>query len=295
MGSDRSEVTAADGRRLILHVSGPEDGEPLITHNGTPETGPMFEPQVEAGAERGLRHISYSRPGYGESDRHPGRTVADAAADVAAIADALEIDSFFTVGWSGGGPHTLACAALLPERVRAAASIAGVAPHDAEGLDWTAGMGAENLEEFAAAEAGDEELQTFLEGERESFGDVTGEDVIESLGDLVSEADRKALTGEFGEHLAGNAREALSTGIWGWFDDDMAFLADWGFDLGDIDVPVAIWQGGDDRFVPAAHGDWLAEHVSGATAHLRPEEGHLSLQILAYGEILDGLLDAAKG
>jgi pimeloyl-ACP methyl ester carboxylesterase len=295
MEATRTEVKAADGRRLAVFLSGPEDGRPLITHNGTPETGPMYGPQVEAGAERGLRHISYSRPGYGDSDRQPGRSVADCAADVAAVADALGIERFFTVGWSGGGPHTLATAALLGDRVLAAANIAGVAPWDAEGLDFLAGMGKENIEEFSAVEAGDEELRAFLEPEAEGLREVTAEEVIDSFGDLVSEVDKKAMTGDFGEFIAAHCRLAMSSGIWGWFDDDKAFLADWGFDLGRIDVPVAIWQGGQDRFVPAAHGEWLAENVSGATAHLRPEEGHLSLQILAYGEILDGLLTAVSG
>lgn len=126
----------------------------LFVHTGTPKDGPLFADFVEAGAERGLRHLSYSRPGYGDSDRLPGRRVADCAADVAAIADAFGIESFFVLGWSGGGPHALATAALLPERVRAVATIASVAPCRAEGLDWLEGMGEQNLAEFGAAEVG---------------------------------------------------------------------------------------------------------------------------------------------
>ena len=103
----------------------------------------MYAPLVELGAERGLRHVVYLRPGYGDSERCPGRAVADCAADTAAIADWLGVERFYTAGRSGGGPHALACAALLPDRVIAAATIAGVAPEDAEGLDWLAGMGQE--------------------------------------------------------------------------------------------------------------------------------------------------------
>jgi pimeloyl-ACP methyl ester carboxylesterase len=284
------EVRALDGRRLVAAMAGPEQGGVVLMHTGTPDDGPLFGPMVEAGAERGLRHLTYSRPGYGDSERSAGRSVADCAGDVAAIADALGVETFLTVGWSGGGPHALACAALLPQRVRAAATIASVAPREAAGLDWLDGMGEENLVEFAAAEAGEEELRAYLEGEAENLATVGDKEVLAALGDLISPADRPALTGDFASHVAQSFRAALRTGIWGWFDDDMAFIRGWGFDLGRIEVPVAIWQGDDDRFVPIGHGRWLAENVSGATPHLVPGQGHLSLAITSYGEILDRLV-----
>jgi pimeloyl-ACP methyl ester carboxylesterase len=293
MTSSAREVRTRDGRRLAARLDGPDDGDILLFHTGTPADGPLFSSLVEAGAERGLRHLSYSRPGYGDSDRLPGRRVADCAEDITAIVQALDIDSFITVGWSGGGPHALACAALLPERVHASATIAGVAPYAAKGLDWLDGMGEENLAEFAAAQAGEEPLRALLEKEAETFGVVTAEDVLTAFGDLISEADRPALTGEFAEWAAATTRGALRTGIWGWFEDDMAFIQEWGFDLRAIEVPVAIWQGGDDRFVPFAHGRWLAENVSGAEPFLRAGEGHLSIAVSAYGEILDHLMRAA--
>ena len=283
------EVRSPDGRRLTVQLAGPDDGDVVLFHTGTPDEGPLFLPFVEAGASRGIRHLSYSRPGYGDSDRRLGRRVADCAEDVSAIADALGIESFFTVGWSGGGPHALACASLLPERVRATATIASVAPFDVEGLDWLEGMGEENLAEFAAAEAGEEALRVHLEAEARTLGALSAEDVLTAFGDLISPADEPALTGKFAEYVAAGTRGALRRGIWGWFDDDMAFIKDWGFDLGSIGVPVAIWQGDDDRFVPFSHGRWLADNVTGATSCLRPGEGHLSLAISAYGEILDQL------
>jgi pimeloyl-ACP methyl ester carboxylesterase len=138
-----TSVTTSDGRVLEVSVSGPEDGVPLICHHGTPGAALPWEPFVAAAAQRGLRHVEYSRPGYGASDRQAGRAVADCAADVTAILDALGAPRFYTYGWSGGGPHALACAALLGERVIKAASIAGVAPWESEGLDWLAGMGEE--------------------------------------------------------------------------------------------------------------------------------------------------------
>jgi pimeloyl-ACP methyl ester carboxylesterase len=289
----RETVSAPDGRKLEVEVAGPDDGEVIVFHTGTPSVGSIFEPMLEAGAERGLRHVSYARPGYAGSDRHPGRSHADCVADVEAILDHLGVDRFYVTGHSGGGPHSLACAALLPDRVRSAATTASVAPFDAEGLDWLAGMGQENLDEFAAQQAGDAELQRFLEKWAGVMRSVTPDQVIDALGDLLPDADREVLTGALAEFSAASMRAAVSSGIWGWFDDDVSVLADWGFDLGTIEVPVAIWQGEEDRMVPFAHGQWLAEHVSGAKAHLLPGEGHISLEVGSYGDVLDQLIASA--
>jgi pimeloyl-ACP methyl ester carboxylesterase len=287
------EIVGPRGHRLEVEVDPSENGRPLIYHTGTPMAGTLFSAVLEAGSSRGLRHITYSRPGYGRSDRCMGRTVADCVQDVAAIADELGIGDFLTVGWSGGGPHALACAALMPERVLAAATIASVAPRSAEGLDWLEGMGEENLAEFGAAEAGGEQLRAYLEHECGQLCHATGPELHVALGDLLTEVDKSALTGEFADYLAGGIREGLRNGLWGWFDDDLAHLNDWGFDLDAITRPVAIWQGEQDRFVPFAHGEWLAGHVSGARPQLRPREGHLSLVIGAYGELLDDLIASA--
>ncbi len=287
------QIAVAGGRRLDVEVAGPEDGHAVIFHTGTPGAGMLFGAHVGAGVERGLRHVAYSRPGYGRSDRRAGRTVGDCAEDVAAIADELGLERFFTVGWSGGGPHAIACAALLPERVIAAATIASVAPRDAAGLDWLEGMGADNLDEFAAAAAGDDELLAHLEAQRAQLAHVSGPELHAALGDLLSDVDRGVLTGDFADYLAVSMHTGLEPGPWGWFDDDRACLSDWGFDLEAVGRPVAIWQGPQDRFVPFSHGEWLAAHVAGARPRLRPEHGHLSLTIGAYGEILDDLLAAA--
>jgi pimeloyl-ACP methyl ester carboxylesterase len=210
--------------------------------------------------------------------------------DVVAIADHLGIEQFFAVGMSGGGPHALACAALLGERVLAAATIGSVAPYGAEGLDWTDGMGEENLVEFAAAVAGAEELGAYLERMRGEMQGVTGADVQTSLAGLLSDVDRGVLSGEYAEHLAEAMRRALEPGIWGWFDDDIACLRDWGFGLAAITRPVTIWQGRQDLFVPFAHGEWLAARVPGARAQLLDDHGHLSIGLGRYGDVLDGLL-----
>ncbi len=286
---DALSVPVADGRVLEVALAGPPDGLPLFSHHGTPGAAEMFDPLVAVGAERGMRHITYSRPGYGASSRQPGRTVASCVTDVTAVADALGYDRFYSVGGSGGGPHSIACAALLPDRVIAAASIASPAPADADGLDWTAGMGQENVEELAATRAGDHELQNYLERQVEQMLGATGEQIIAALGDLVSDADRRALSGELAEFIVRETNHSLSSGVCGWFDDDRAFLGDWGFDLTDIRVPLSVWHGGQDRFVPIAHGEWLATRLN-ADGHLLRDEGHLSLSLGSYGDILDALL-----
>jgi pimeloyl-ACP methyl ester carboxylesterase len=290
---ERLTVEGPAARRLEVEVDGPSDGLVLISHTGTPSGGRLYAPRVRAGAERGIRHVIYSRPGYGGSDRQTGRTVADCAGDVAAIADALGARELLIEGGSGGGPHALACAALLPERVLAAASVAGVAPYDAQGLNWMEGMGQENIEEFGAACAGAQTLASYLEHEAREMLGATGSELHAALGDLLSEVDATVLSGDYAEWLAQSVNAGLAPGIWGWFDDDLAFLKDWGFDVGSIERPVTIWQGAQDRFVPASHGEWLAAHVHRARAHLCPEHGHLSLMLGAYEEILDDLLDAA--
>ncbi len=279
----------ADGRTLEYLVAGPADGTPLILHNGTPSAALLFAPMVEAAERHGLRIVVHSRPGYAGSTPRPGRTVAAVAADVAALLDQLGADRFLTVGWSGGGPHALACAALLPGRCVAAATVAGVAPYGAEGLDWPAGMGAENIEEFAAAVAGEGPLTAFLDAQLPGLAEVRADRIAAALGDLVSDVDRGALTDEFAEYTAALFRASVSAGIAGWRDDDLAFVRDWGFGLGAIRTPVSVWQGAEDRMVPYAHGRWLADRVPGATVHLDPAEGHLSLMLGAFDDVVTEL------
>jgi pimeloyl-ACP methyl ester carboxylesterase len=290
---ERLPAGSADGRVLDIAVAGPADGAVVLFHHGTPGSPLLLGAQLRAGAERGLRHVAYARPGYAGSGRAAGRRIADCAADAAAVLDALGVVECVTIGWSGGGPHALACAALLRERVRAAATIAGVAPADAAGLDWMQGMGQENLEEFDAAVGGEATLLPYLRTEAADLAGVTGADLAAAFGDLVDDVDRAALTGEVADDLAAEIHDALRDDVWGWLDDDLAFLRPWGFDLDAIAVPVAIWQGGRDRMVPASHGPWLAEHVAGAHAHFDDRHGHVSLMTDDHGEVLDDLLALA--
>ncbi|WP_343965247.1 alpha/beta hydrolase [Kribbella koreensis] len=272
---ERLEV--GDGRVVEYLVEGPAGGRPLVLHHGTPGVAMLLEPVAEAAYRHGLRFVTHSRPGYSDSTPQPGRRVADVADDVTALLDVLGADDFVTIGWSGGGPHALASAALLPDRCRAAAVIAGVAPYDAEGLDWLAGMGEENITEFGAAATGKDALEEFLTEASADLKNVQPGEIIAAFGDLLSAVDQAALRDGLAGYLAASCRAAVSRGYDGWRDDDLAFLTDWGIDLATIRVPVSIWQGDQDRMVPHAHGRWLGEHVPGATTQLVPGEGHLSL------------------
>jgi pimeloyl-ACP methyl ester carboxylesterase len=283
-------VGLSGGRSLEVSASGPDQGMPLVLHHGTPSERSQYPPFAEAAAARGLRLVTYSRPGYGGSSRQPGRVIADCAADTLAVVERFGAGRFYTAGWSGGGPHALACAALLGDRVRACATIAGVGPFGAAGLDFLEGMGRDNQEEFGAALAGPSELQGYLEHQGQVLAGVTGEQVAAALGDLVSPVDVDALTGDFAAYLATTFRQAMSTGIWGWFDDDLAFTRPWGFDLDEVEMPVVVWQGGQDRMVPFAHAQWLTTQLPGARPRLLPEEGHLSIAVASFGKILDDLL-----
>jgi pimeloyl-ACP methyl ester carboxylesterase len=287
-------VPLPDGRALEAIEEGDERGALLLFHHGSPGAAVPFEPFDRAAAERGIRLVTFSRAGFGDSSRDEGRGVASAAADAAALADHVGIERFLTMGWSGGGPHALACAALLPERVRAAATIAGVAPYDAPDLDWTAGMGESNQIEYPLAARDPYELLRWMRPQAEALGAVEPNEIVSELRSVISEVDEAQLTGPLGELLATSFHRAFRAGPWGWFDDDLAFVRPWGFELASIGVPVSVWQGRQDLMVPFAHGEWLVEHIPTARSRLRPEHGHLSLAVGSMGEILDDLLDAGR-
>ncbi len=287
---DYIRVERPDGGSIEVLADSFESERLMVFHNGTPGAAVRYPHLINAARAAGVRLVSYSRPGYGDSTPRPGRSVADAAADVAAILDSFGVQTFLAIGWSGGGPHALACAALLPDRCRASCSLAGVAPYGAEGLDWMGGMGPENVEEFGAAIAGEAVLGPELERWREQLVDIQGAHVASSLGGLVTDVDKRALTGEFAEGVAASFRRGVLRGVVGWRDDDLAFTRDWGFDLSQINRPVAVWQGGEDRMVPFTHGQWLAAHIPGARVHLYPNEGHLSLAVAAIDRIVADLV-----
>ena len=256
------EVSTPDGRTLRAYDVQVDDPRMTVFwHHGTPNVGTPPEPLLPLSA--GIRWVSYDRPGYGGSTPHPGRDVASAATDVAAIADALGIDRFAVLGHSGGGPHALACAALLGDRVVAAVSGSGLAPYPADGLDWFAGINPTGTAELRAAVAGRDALEREL-----STGEYDPE--------MFTPTDHAALDGEWG-WLGRIAGEALEGGIGGMVDDDLAYVAPWGFDPADIAAPVLLLHGDADRVVPAAHSRWLAGRIPSAELWLRAGDGHVSV------------------
>jgi pimeloyl-ACP methyl ester carboxylesterase len=285
-----STITLPDGRDLEVEVSGPDQGPVLLFHHGTPGGSVQFGGMADEVHARGHRLVTWSRAGYGASARRPGRSVADEVADAMAVLDHVGADSCVVAGWSGGGPHALACGALAPERVRGVLSIAGVGAFGAADLDFLEGMGQENHDEFGAALEGEEALRTYLEAARPEFLQITGDQIVGQMETLLPPIDQDSLTGEFGDFLARGLRQAVSVSVDGWLDDDLAFTRPWGFDLDTITVPVHLWQGSEDLMVPFAHGEWLAAHVPSAVVHLERGEGHLSIYVGAMGRMLDALV-----
>ncbi|MEA2447992.1 MAG: hypothetical protein QOK47_1629 [Actinomycetota bacterium] len=276
---------------MRARTAGDPSGLPVFIHHGTPGAGLFFNPWIEDAKRRGLWLVAWDRPGYGGSDPAPGRTVADVAADVAAIADHLMIDRFASWGISGGGSHVLATAALLPDRVTAVVSLAGGAPWGAEGLDYLAGMGEDNVTEFTLAVEDHDGLRAFISKAREEMLSASDpEEILDALETLLSEVDRAVLTGELARFLYDTDQMSLRPGIEGWYDDDLADVSPWGFDLDSINVPVLLIQGQHDLMVPPAHGRWLEQHVPGVEARFLENEGHLSLKVNAISDAHEWLV-----
>jgi pimeloyl-ACP methyl ester carboxylesterase len=289
---DTRSVTLLDlsgGRRLEYVVSGPDDGTPLVFHHGTPGSAHRFSAVERAVHARGLRMVTFSRPGYGDSTRRAGRDVAAVVADVEALLDHLGAIRCLVAGWSGGGPHALATAAGLPDRVAGVLAIAGVGPYDVPGLDFLAGMGKANLDEFGLALRGEAALRPVLEAGADELRSATVPDLIDELATLLPPVDRAVLATEWGEDLAAGFGDALRDGVDGWVDDDLAFVRPWGFAPADIAVPSFLWQGTEDLMVPFAHGRWLAGAIPGVIAHLEPGHGHLSITAAVIDAMLDEL------
>jgi pimeloyl-ACP methyl ester carboxylesterase len=283
---EEADLDLSDGRTLHFYDTGTgetgETGEagPGLTvfwHHGTPNTGAPPEPLFPAAAERGIRWVSHDRPGYGGSTRQPGRDVAAVAADVASIADALGIGQFAVMGHSGGSPHALACAALLPGRVLATVAGAGQAPFRAEGLDWFAGMAPSAAAGVRAAAAGRAAYEEHL---------ATAEFDME----VFTPADLAVLSGDW-SWLGRIAGQAIEAGPDGMIDDELAYVSPWGFAAEQVDPPVLFLHGGQDRMVPSGHSAWLARHCRSAELWLRPDDGHVSVLGSSAVAALDWLVD----
>ena len=280
MGEETAEfVQTSDGRTLAYAQMGDLDGQPVFVLHGTPGSRLSGRhPDPARVADAGIRVVTYDRPGNGRSTRHRGRDVVDCVPDIAAIADALGIERFVVTGASGGGPHALAVAARLPERVIRAGCHVSAAPYDAPDLDWFEGMDPENVKEFGWALDGEETLARELEKEANEKLTQLDEDPATLLGDFqLSDADQAVLRDEIvKERMRKSFRESLASGVWGWVDDDLAFVKPWGFEVEEIRVPVQVRYGATDVLVPAGHGKWLARHVPNADVIIDHDAGHLA-------------------
>lgn len=260
-----------------------ESGDPhapitLIWHHGTPGIGAPPSPLLEASEERGIRWLGFDRPGYGGSTAVDERNVADAAAMTNAVADAAGAGRFAVVGHSGGGPHALACAALLGDRVTAAVSISGLAPYDAAGLEWFGGMHDGGQRELRAATSGGDVLLALLEEIVDDPAMFTGADI-------------DALEGGWSS-FAGLAAAGMAEGFAGAVADDVAYVNDWGFGVEDVAQSTLLIHGTDDRIVPVSHGHWLAKHLPNGELWVRPGDGHLSVMNAGF-DALDWLVARA--
>lgn len=269
-------VETPDGRVLQVLERGIRDGRPVLVHSGSPNSRLLFDPTVEAAERQGIRLISYDRPGYGGSSPYPGRKVADCTDDVRAIAAALGLDRLAVWGISGGGPHAIACAALLPDLVPAVAVLASIAPWGAEGLDYFADMGEMNVEDFKLQLSDPIAARAKCEQDRREMLTLGADELLGYLETLLSPPDAAVLTGALAEFLVASTRDGLGTTSDGWWDDTVAFLSPWGFEFASIETPVLLRHGRQDRFVPYGHGEWLSRHIPGVQAELTEDDGHLT-------------------
>jgi len=282
------DVTLRDGRTLHVYDECDPDGHVVVQHHGTPGSGLGYAPDLDLARQRGLRILSYDRAGYGGSTPNPGRSVVDVVPDIEDVLDALDVERYVSLGGSGGCPHSFACGARS-DRCLAAAAIAAPTPFEAEGIDWLAGQGEQNVAEWGMAVQGPEMLEPFLEQEAAELRAATPEQIKEVWATVLPPVDAAVLTGDRAEHFKRSADRAIAQGVAGWRDDDLAFTKPWGFDLAEIRVPTLLWQGVQDKMVPVAHARWLAERIPGVEAHISEEDGHLSIAVGRLGEIYDWL------
>jgi pimeloyl-ACP methyl ester carboxylesterase len=289
MASIADAVTASDGRTLTYAEWGDPAGFPVFSLHGTPGSRLSRHFDEKAYVDAGARVVTYDRPGYGGSDRHRGRRVVDCVEDVVSLGDALGIDEFAVIGGSGGGPHALAVAARLPERVTRVTCVVGLVPFETEGFDFFQGMDPNNVKELGWALEGEDVLARELNREAAETMERVAVDPSKIIGDDwdLSEADRAELARpERHEVIRESVFESFANGVWGWVDDDLCFVSPWGFEIGAIQVSSRVIYGVSDVLVPRQHGEWLARNVPGAEVMIEEAQGHIpdpDLVVERYG------------
>ena len=269
------QVPVPDGRRLAVESLGDPEGNPVFLLHGTPggHNGPR--PRGIVLYRLGIRLISYDRPGYADSDRNPDRTVASAAEDVRIIAEYFGLPRFSVVGRSGGAPHALACAALLPDQVISVAALGSLAPGDADGLEWMAGMTKSNQDAYGYAQTDQKALRAMLTEQAERVSKGSG-GLLSALWSEMGSHDKEVVDDIALRRIIAHIHvEALSNNcVDGWMDDVIALSRPWGFEPAKITVPVKLWGGQDDVFSPIGHTYWLAERINGAEVEIGRGKAH---------------------
>ena len=278
-------IDLPDGRTLQVGTLGEPSGQTVLFHHGPPGSVNLVRMLAPLADDGSLFIVTTSRAGYGKSSRLEGRDVAAVVSDARAALDSLGRSDYVVVGWSGGGPHALACAALDAPRCLAAWSLAGVVPTTMD-FDWTDGMGPENVEEFALAKAGGPEYEARMAFYGDAFSTSTKDNIIELFGGLLSEPDKAVMEPESArEDFVASMHQGFEMGWRGFFDDDEAMMKEWGFDPTSIAVPVAVWFGQHDLMVPPTHGEWLVKNLPTATKSFFPDDGHVSLVVNHLDEL----------
>jgi len=278
-----------DGRELEILDNGINSDQAIIFHHGTPGHATAWLSWLDEAAAAGVRALSYSRAGYGTSDRNPGRSVISINSDIAQVLDGKGINKFVAIGWSGGGPHALANT-FEPRNV-GAISLAGVGAFGVDDLNFLEGMGPENHDEFGAALKGESVITQWMNDNAVAMKNVSGNDIREAFGGLIGDADKEVLEGATADAMAATMRSGLAVSFDGWIDDDLVFIKHWGFDLAAITKPVILWQGDQDLMVPHAHSYWLEKHIPTAKLTFIPGHGHISLGEKYRPEILKQALE----
>jgi len=278
-------IELVDGRALEIATMGDPSGHTVLFHHGTPgsyKTFQALEPLLE---RENFFFVTNSRAGYGASTRLEGRTIGSVVDDTRATLDHFRRGSYAALGWSGGGPHALACGALDATRCRRVVALASVAPQ-VDDFDWTEGMGPENLEEFELAAKGGAPYEEYMKSVGDAMAEMTKDNVIELMSGLLPDVDRDVLAeDDFRELFADSCRYGFKNTWRGYFDDNRAFLLPWGFDVANIQVPVALFYGDADLMVPPTHGTWLASHLPRVSSHHVAKEGHLSIFANHFDEV----------
>jgi len=267
----------SSGRELEVLDNGVDSTRAIVFHHGTPASASLWSQWFTHAADLGIRAISYSRAGYGTSDRDYGRSIVSVNKDISEVLASKGIERFVAIGWSGGGPHALANT-LLDTNV-GAITLAGVGAFGVDDLDFLEGMAQENHDEFGASLQGEDVIQKWFVDNATAFKSAGGAEIREAFGGLISEADKKSMVGSFAHVIASAIRSGLAVSFDGWVDDDVAFTKPWGFDLASINKPVKIWQGDQDYMVPHAHSHWLKKHISTAELTFIPGQGHVTLLV----------------